>query len=300
MSAPLPRSWLFVPGDSERKLAGALRHGADALILDLEDSVAPARKPAARAMIAAYLAARPLPRAAGLPQLYVRVNAWQTGEAIADLAAVMPHRPAGIFLPKAEPHLVAVLAQHLADSEVESNAPGESTAVVPITTETPGSLFTIGQYAGVSRRLPALTWGGEDLAADLGAVNRDEHGNYTATFQLARSLCLLGAATAGLAAIDAAFMNFSDDAALERECLAARRDGFVGKLAIHPGQVATINRVFTPSEAEVDWARRVVAAFRGQAGLGVIAIDGKVVDRPHLRLAERLLARVSSDSGAAR
>jgi citrate lyase subunit beta/citryl-CoA lyase len=278
------RSLLFVPGDNERKLAGAAARGADALILDLEDAVAPARKAAARIMVANYLDAgsRAVP-------LYVRINALQTGEAAADLAAVVAGQPVGIMLPKSEPGQVAALDRQLAVLESQHGLNAGGIAIIAIATETPAALFAIGDYPGVSARLRALTWGGEDLAADLGVVNRDTAGEYTPTFQLARTLCVLGAAAAGVAAIDAAFMNFSDDAALERECLAARRDGYVGKLAIHPKQVSTINRVFTPTAVEIDWAQRVVAAFRDQPALGVIAIDGKVVDRPHLRLAERLL-----------
>ena len=282
------RSLLFVPGDSPAKLAGGGGHGADALILDLEDSVAPTRKAAARDLVRDYL--QRADRTRGV-RWYVRINAVQSGEAWRDLAAVLPGRPDGIVLPKSEP---AVLAE--ADREIdrllrESSASARPLRIIAIATETAAALFGIGHYRGVSARLEALTWGGEDLAAELGAVNRDEHG-YTDTFRLARSLCVLGASAAEVTAIDSACMDYQDLEALQRECREARRAGFTAKLAIHPRQVAVINDAFTPSEAEVGWARRVVAAFASQPELGVVGIDGKVIDRPHLRLAERLLARL--------
>jgi citrate lyase subunit beta/citryl-CoA lyase len=284
------RSLLFVPGDSPAKLAGGARHGADALILDLEDSVAPARKVAARELVSDYL--RRTDRAPGV-RCYVRINAVQSGEAWHDLAAVLPARPDGIVLPKSEPALLAETDREIdrLQREAGAGAGPRPLRVIAIATETAAALFGIGHYRGVSARLEALTWGGEDLAAELGAVNRDEHG-YTDTFRLARSLCVLGASAADVTAIDGACMDYQDLAALERECREGRRAGFTGKLAIHPRQVAVINDAFTPSEAEVGWAKRVVAAFASQPELGVVGIDGKVIDRPHLRLAERMLARL--------
>lgn len=282
------RSLLFVPGDSPAKLAGGARHGADALILDLEDSVAPARKLAARELVRDYL--QRTDRTPGV-RCYVRINAVQSGEAWRDLAAVLPARPDGIVLPKSEPALLAETDREIDRLQREAGADAWPVRVIAIATETAAALFGIGHYRGVSARLEALTWGGEDLAAELGAVNRDEHG-YTDTFRLARSLCVLGASAADVTAIDSACMDYQDLAAFERECREGRRAGFTGKLAIHPRQVAIINDTFTPSEAEVGWAKRVVAAFAIEPELGVVGIDGKVIDRPHLRLAERLLARL--------
>lgn len=282
------RSLLFVPGDSERKLAAATRHGADALILDLEDSVAPGRKAEARAQVAAFLRR---PRSPAL-RLLVRVNALQTGLVAADLEAMLPARPDGLWLPKGDPHCLAELDAQLRVLEARFGLPVGELPVYVLATETARGVFTVGQFAGVSARLRGLSWGNEDLAAELGAVNRGRDGLYEDTFRLARSLCVLGAAAAGVDAIDGACMDFQDLQAFARECQDGRRAGFVGKLAIHPAQVPLINATFTPTEAEVQWARRIVAAFAGQPELGVVAIDGKVVDRPHLRLAERLLARL--------
>jgi citrate lyase subunit beta/citryl-CoA lyase len=283
------RSLLFVPGDSESKLAGAARHGADALILDLEDSVAPARKTAAREQVARYL--RDPARAPGRRCL-VRINALQTGLAWDDLEAVLAARPDGLMLPKGDPSLLADLDQRLRDMESRLGLESGALPVWVLATETARGVFTVGQFAGVSVRLRGLSWGNEDLAAELGAVNRGPDGQYAETFRLARWLCVLGAAAAGVDAIDGACMDYRDLEAFTHECQEARRAGFVGKLAIHPSQVPLINSIFTPSAAEVQWARRIVAAFAEQPELGVIGLDGKVVDRPHLRLAERLLARL--------
>ncbi len=280
------RSLLFVPGDHEARLAGATRHGADALILDLEDSVAPARKEAARRIVQQYLGDPG--RGGGVP-VYVRVNAVQTGEALADLIAVMPQKPDGIVLPKSEPQQLRVLDQQLARLEAEHGVTHGSTRVIAIATETPAGVFGIGQYGDITSRLQALTWGCEDLAAALGAANRRVDGSYDDIFRMAIGLCALGAAAAEVDAIDGACMEYRDLSVVEEECRVARRAGFVGKLAIHPAQVPVINTAFTPTDAELAWARRVIDAFRDRPELGVIGIDGKVVDRPHLRLAERLL-----------
>jgi citrate lyase subunit beta / citryl-CoA lyase len=283
------RSLLFVPGDNEHNLAGAARHGADALILDLEDSVATSRKAVARGLVNEYL--RAAARANG-PRCMVRLNGIQTGLTWDDLAAVLPARPDAVLLPKGDPGLLAELDRRLSELEQRAGMQVGMTPVYVLATETARGVFTVGQFTGVSARLQGLSWGHEDLAAELGAVNRDTNGDYTDVFRMARSLCLLGAAAAGVDAIDGAFMDFRNLDAFARECDAGRRDGFTGKLAIHPAQVALINSTFTPSAAEVRWARRVVAAFTADPQLGVIAVDGKVVDRPHLRLAERLLARL--------
>lgn len=283
------RSFLFVPGDSETKLAGAARRGADALILDLEDSVALARKDAARDLVAAYLGEPGRDREL---TCLVRVNAIQTGLAWDDLEAVLPAGPDGLLLPKGDPGLLAELDTRLGEVEGRVGLQPGAIPVWVLATETARGVFAVGEFAGVSARLRGLSWGHEDLATELGAVNRDPDGQYAEPFRMVRWLCALGAAAAGVDPIDGASMIFRDLDAFTRECEDGRRAGFVGKLAIHPAQVPIINRVFTPSAEEIEWARRVVAAFAEQPDLGVIALDGKVVDRPHVRLAERLLARL--------
>ncbi len=283
------RSLLFVPGDSERKIASAARHGADALILDLEDSVSPARKATARHMVAEYLADPARDRSL---RCLVRINAIQTGLAWDDLDAVLAARPDGVVLPKGDPDLFRELDQRLQPLESRLGLAVGALPVWVLATETPRGVFTVGQFSGVSARLRGLSWGNEDLAAEIGAVNRGPDGQFGEMFRMARWLCVLGAAAAGVDAIDGPCMEFQDMAAFARECQEARSAGFVGKLAIHPAQVPLINSTFTPSAEEVAWARRVVAAFAAEPELGVIGLDGKVVDRPHLRLAERLLARL--------
>jgi citrate lyase subunit beta / citryl-CoA lyase len=283
------RSFLFVPGDSESKLAGAATRGADALILDLEDSVAPVRKAAARELVARYLRDPGRDRSV---RCLARINAIPTGLAWDDLDAVVPARPDGLMLPKGEPQLLAQLDARLNEIEARAGLQVGALPVWVLATETAHGVFTVGQYAGVSARLRGLSWGNEDLATELGAVNRTPDGQYAEPFRLARWLCALGAAAAGVDAIDGASMDFRDLDAFTRECQDGRRAGFVGKLAIHPGQVPIINSIFTPAPEEVQRARRIVAAFAEHPELGVIAIDGQVVDRPHVRMAERLLARL--------
>lgn len=287
------RSLLFVPADSERKQARGLASGADALILDLEDSVALDGKARARGMAAGFLAARP-ERA---PQLYVRVNDFSTGLTEDDLRAVVPARPDGIMLPKSNggPD-VERLAALLRVLEAEAGLPDGGIAILPIVTETAAGVLATASYAKVlSSRLAGLTWGAEDLAAAIGAHrNRDATGRYTDVFRLARALTVLGAAEAGVSAIDTVFVDFRDDDGLRRECGEAERDGFTGKMAIHPDQVDIINAVFTPSTDAVAAARAIVEAFAQAGNPGVIAMDGKMVDRPHLRGAERLLARAKA------
>ncbi|WP_159586403.1 HpcH/HpaI aldolase/citrate lyase family protein [Chelativorans xinjiangense] len=283
------RSLLFVPGDSERKLEKALSVGADVLILDLEDSVAPGRKEAARRITADFLAEN-----GDAPALlYVRVNALSTGLADDDLAAVMPVRPAGIMLPKAEggqdvTRLAVKLRVHEAENGIEDGA----TAILPLVTETARAVFAAGTYAGASARLCGLTWGAEDLSAEVGArTARDDEGRFTGVFALARAMALLGASAAGVPAVDTVFPNFRDEAGFTRECLEAERDGFTAKMAIHPAQVPIINDAFTPSEEAVAHARRIVAALEEAGEAGVVSIDGEMVDRPHLIRAERILKR---------
>jgi len=291
------RSLLFVPGDSERKLAKGLDSGADVLLIDLEDSVALDAKQTAREITAHFLAeARDTP---GRPRLYVRVNALDTGETDADLAAVMAAGPEGIMLPKAQSgrdvqHLDAKLAVHEADTE----RPDGATRILVVATETAGSLFGLGSYAGASPRLEGLAWGAEDLSADIGALgNRDAAGAFTEPFRLARNLCLFGAVAAGATPIDTVFTNFRDMEALRAEAEVALRDGFTAKMAIHPAQVPVINAVFTPSPEEVAKARRIVDAFAEAGDPGVVGLDGEMLDRPHLRRAEKVIARARAADG---
>lgn len=286
------RSLLFVPGDSPRKQEKGLEVGADALILDLEDSVALPEKGKAREVAAAFLAR--MREVTARPKLYVRVNALDTGLTEDDLAAVMPHAPDGIMLPKAEGGVsVAHLGARLAVYEAEHGGKDGATRILPIATETARAVFALQSLPGASPRLSGVTWGAEDLSADLGAeTNRGEDGAWSAPFQLARNLTLMAAAASEVDAIDTINAHFRDLDGLARECRAARRDGFVGKMAIHPAQVAVINEAFTPTDAALAQARKVVAAFAQSPGVGVVGIDGEMFDRPHLRRAERLLARV--------
>jgi citrate lyase subunit beta / citryl-CoA lyase len=286
------RSLLFVPGDSPRKLEKALQAGADALILDLEDSVAFSEKEGARRTTAAFLAeAR---QAAERPRLFVRVNALSTGLTDADLDGVMAGAPDGIMLPKAVggPDM-AHLGAKLAVREAEHGLDDGGTRIVAIATETAASLFVLGGFAGASRRLAGLAWGAEDLSADLGAeANRDEAGLFTEPFRLARNLMLFAAAAAEVDAVDTVFTNFRDPEGLARECREAQRDGFVAKLAIHPGQVPVINEAFTPTPEAVARARAIVDAFAQNPGAGVVGLGGEMIDQPHLKRSERLLRRL--------
>jgi citrate lyase subunit beta/citryl-CoA lyase len=287
------RSLLFVPGDSEKKLAKSLGSGADVLILDLEDSVVAANKPAARRISRDFLAAKP-----GGPRLFVRVNPLASGMILDDLAATVGAAPDGIVLPKAAGgDDMRRLDHYLSALEVrEGVAPG-SIATLPIASETAAAMFTFQSYAGSSARLCGIMWGCEDLAADVGAAeNRASDGAYLEPFRLARSLCLFAAAAAGVAAIDTVFTDFRDDSGLAREAREAERTGFTAKAAIHPAQIAAINRTFTPDAAAIAWARKVVAAFAADPASGVIGLEGKMLDRPHLRAAERVLARAASEA----
>ena len=288
------RSLLFVPADSAKKLAKAMASGADALIVDLEDSIAPERKADARASALAFL--QDAQAAANRPRLLVRVNGLDTGLTDDDLDAVIPGKPDAIMLPKANGgasviHLDAKLAVREAINGLTDNA----TAIVAIATETAAALFLAGSYAGASPRLSGLTWGAEDLSADLGAeANRDQDGNFLDPYRLARSLCLAGAASASVQAIDTVYVDFRNEAGLRRETEEARRDGFSGKLAIHPGQVAVINEIFTPTPAAIAHAQRVIAAFATAPGAGVVGIDGLMYDRPHFLRAQLLLTRAKA------
>jgi citrate lyase subunit beta / citryl-CoA lyase len=285
------RSLLFVPADAPNKLDKALGCGADAIIVDLEDSIAPEGKDAARLAAADFLGAalaRP-----GRPRLLVRINGLSTGLADHDLDAIVPGSPDAIMLPKAEGGASIVHADaKLAAREALCGLPDGAIKIVAIATETAQALFLAGTYAGASARLAGLTWGAEDLSADLGAeANRDGDGNFLDPYRLARSLCLAAAAAAQVPAIDTVYVDFRNDAGLRRECEAARRDGFTGKMAIHPGQVAAINDVFTPKPEAIARAKAIIAAFAASPGAGVVGIDGLMYDRPHLAKADRLLAR---------
>jgi citrate lyase subunit beta/citryl-CoA lyase len=289
------RSLLFVPGDSPRKLDKAVESGADVLLLDLEDSVALDAKPAARTATAEFLRrTRDIP---GRPRLYVRVNALGSGLVDADLDAVMAAGPDGILLPKAVGGRdVTHLDAKIAVREAVEGLPDGGTDIIAIATETAASLFAMGSFQGASRRLRGLTWGAEDLSADLGALRqRGPDGHFTDTFRLARTLCLAGAVAAGVAPIDTIYAAFRDLDGLAAEAEAAALDGFTGKLAIHPAQVAPINAAFTPTAEAVGKARAVLAAFAAAGpGAGVVSLDGAMLDQPHRLQAERLLARASA------
>jgi len=291
------RSLLFVPADSEKKLAKGAECGADALILDLEDSVAAERKQAAREGALAYLKAHATDTR---PHLIVRVNALDTGLTDADLDAVVAGKPDAILLPKAEggasvTHLDAKLT---AREAIHGLADG-AIAIIALATETAAALFLCGTYRSSSPRLSGITWGAEDLSAELGAeTNRDAAGHFTSPYLLARSLSLAAASAARVQAIDTVYADFRNMEGLRQEAEDARRDGFTAKMAIHPAQVAIINKVFTPSAQEVEKAREIVNAFAATPSSGVVGIGGVMYDRPHLRRAERLLARANPTSSS--
>ena len=282
------RSLLFVPGDSERKLAKAAGGAADALILDLEDAVAKDRLPLARSMVGEYLkSSRGQARA---QQLWVRINPLSTADALPDLAAIVQGAPDGIVLPKTNSGADATLLGHyLTALETREGVEPGSIRIFAVATETPSAMFTLGTFAGSTPRLWGMTWGAEDLPAAVGAsTNLDESGKLDFTYQLARSLCLLAATAAGVEPIDTVYTDFRDPGGLERNAQAARRAGFTGKIAIHPDQVEIINRAFTPSAEEIAYAERVLAAFA--QGAGTVSLDGKMLDMPHLKQARRVLA----------
>jgi citrate lyase subunit beta/citryl-CoA lyase len=282
------RSLLFVPAHDPRKLAKGLDCGADALILDLEDSVPEAEKPRARAMCAEFVAGN----RERLP-LFVRVNALATGLLLDDLAAVVRAQPRGIMLPKCSGGAdVARVDAYLAALETRDGVPAGALHILPIVTETAAALFQMGSYSGAAgARLCGMLWGGEDLATDIGASANRVDGQYTAPFQLARSLCLFAAAAAGVVAVDAVYTDFRDIEGLRAEARAAQAAGFAAKAAIHPGQIQTINEVFTPGDDALREARAIVAAFAQRPQAGAVNIGGRMFDRPHLTAAQRVLAR---------
>lgn len=286
------RSFLFAPGDSPKKMEKAYNSGADAVILDLEDSVAPSAKTDARELVAAFL--REHAQGEG-PELWVRINPLTGGQAEADLDSVAGAAPHGIILPKPDSAAdVISLSQALDARERSADLPAGGIAILPIATETPASVFQLHTYAGSSGRLAGLTWGAEDLSSAIGAVSaRDGNGELTSPYQIARALCLAGAAAAEVAPIETVYPDFRDLEGLERYVSNGRRDGFVGMMAIHPAQVEVINRGFTPSADEVDFARRVVELFAANPGAATLGLDGRMLDRPHLVQAERLLARLN-------
>ena len=285
------RSWLFVPGDSDRKLEKGRDNPADALIIDLEDSVSKDRQDIARAMACAYLKARP---DRSRQKLWVRINPLDTDLALPDLAAIMPGAPDGICLPKVySAKEVNALANYLSALEAREGLRPGSTKILCVATETAASLLTFHTYLDqVSDRLVAMTWGGEDLAAALGASdNRNPaSGEYDDPYLMAKSLCLATARAIGAQPVGVVYVNFRDLAGLEADCLRDRRAGFIGKIAIHPDQSAVINRAFTPSDEEVAFARRVVDLFEKNPGLGTVGLDGKMLDMPHLKQARNVLA----------
>lgn len=273
------RSLLFVPGDRPDRMAKALGLGADALILDLEDAVAPEAKPAARQAVAAFLAQ---PRDHGV-QLFVRINPVDGPLAAEDLAAILPARPDGIVLPKAE----GLVSLHALAARGVEHIP-----ILPIVTETPTALFRLGEYAGSSLPLAGLTWGAEDLPAAIGATTaREADGSYTAPYQLARSLTLFAAHAAGTAAIETVYPDFRDLDGLAAYAARGQRDGFTGMMAIHPAQLPVINAAFTPSDQDIARAQAIVDLFAANPGAGALQLDGKMVDAPHLKAAQALLAR---------
>ena len=278
MTAPPPRSWLFVPADSDKKVIKALDSEADAIIFDLEDSVAPDRKAAAREIL------KNLPKRSGGPQWWVRINPLRTDDHRKDLDVIGKADVHGIVLPKAESGGDVVELGHRT-----GNIP-----IHAIVTETPASLFGLLSYHDPKSSLVAMSWGAEDLSAALGASSKyDVDGSLSFTYRMARSLCLAGAVAAGVQPVDGVFADFRDEDGLIAEATAAAREGFTGKLAIHPVQVGPINAAFTPSADQVAHAEAIVAAFEAQPGAGVLSVDGKMVDLPHLTQARRVLERAS-------
>ncbi len=286
------RSLLFVPADGGSKLEKAMASGADAVILDLEDSIAPERKIHARMAALEFLRAAQAktPR----PRLLVRVNGLDTGMTDADLEAVVPGKPDAILFPKAEGGAtVTHLDAKLAVREAIAGLPDGTVKILAQTVESAAGLFSSGTYRNSSARLIGMTWGPEDLSAELGAeANREVDGTLTEPYRLARSFCLFGAAAAKVPAIETIHVDFRNAEVLRRDTELARRDGFTGRLAIHPAQVPVINEVFTPSAEQIAKATAVVAAFAAQPGAGTVGIDGKMFDRPHLLRAQALLARI--------
>jgi citrate lyase subunit beta / citryl-CoA lyase len=288
------RSFLFIPGDSPKKLEKGLGSDADALLLDLEDSIAPQNKAEARATTLAFLKeAVPVRQR---PRIYVRINGLRTGLTDTDLDAIVAGKPDGVMFPKAEGGAAVIHCDaKLTAREAIHGLPDGALDIIAIATETAPAIFLAGTYGGASKRLKGLTWGAEDLSVELGAeANRDRDGHFLAPYQLARSLCLAGAAAAQVQAIDTVYIDFRNEAGLRRECEEARRDGFTGKMAIHPAQVTAINALFTPTPDAVKRAEAVIAAFADNPGAGTVGIGGIMYDRPHLERARQLVMRAKA------
>lgn len=285
------RSWLFVPGDDQRKITRAATASADAVIFDLEDAVVPQRRTLARGLVGTAIA-----DLEGAFERWVRVNPLDSGETLTDLVAVVRPRLTGIVLPKLRSATeVTTLGNYLSALEAREGIELGSVQIMVVATEAPEMLFRLGDLAGVSTRLRACTWGAEDLSAALGAAtNKAADGDWDAPYQLARSLCLLAAGAANVQPVDTLYADFRDDDGLAAATELARRQGFTGKLAIHPRQVPIINDHLTPSTADVADAEAVVAAFAAQSDTGVVSLDGRMLDRPHLTQAERILARAAA------
>jgi citrate lyase subunit beta/citryl-CoA lyase len=286
------RSFLFVPGDSIRKFESAKKTAADALILDLEDSIAPDQKVIARGITRGMLDARNPGQ-----KIYIRVNALDTGMTLGDLAAVMPGRPDGIVLPKcAGAADVNHLALYLDAFEAASDIAQGGTRIVVVATETARAVLKLLDFEGVSPRLWGMMWGAEDLAASLGASRNRSNGRFNGPFLLARDLCLISAAAIGVVAIDTVTPDIDDLAALKEEAVTARQDGFRSKAVIHPKHVDVVNAAFLPTEEEIAWSRKIVQAFDDHPNSGVVRIDGKMIDKPHLRTAQNILALAERQS----
>lgn len=280
------RSWLFAPGDSEKKMAKAAEGSADIALFDLEDAVATENKPLARTIVHDFLASH----AEGRERLWVRVNPLDGRHTLDDLVAIMPARPGGIMLPKVYGRQdVDLLDHYLTALEAANGIERGSTPVIVLVTETAEAMFHTGDYKGAPR-VVALTWGAEDLADSIGAsANRNPDGSYGFTYELARSMCLLGAATAGVTAIETIQGDFRDLDGLKARAEKVRRDGYRGMLAIHPAQVDVINAAFTPTEEEIAEAQAIVDIFAANPGVGAIGYKGGMLDRPYLSRAEQLL-----------
>lgn len=293
------RSLLFVPADSERKLAKALATGADALILDLEDAVTPENRPQARARAAEFIRAT-LPLAQR-PLIYVRINPIDSADAEADLFAIVPAAPDGVMQPKPnsgrDVHRLSIALGH---AEERAGLQNHRINILPVVTETPASVLQLASYTDASSRVIGMTWGSEDLSAAVGAFSsRTPARELTSPFRLVRNLCLMTAAAAGVEPIDTVFVDFRDTEGLQREAREAARDGFTGKIAIHPEQVGPINEAFTPCADEIARAEAIVNAFAATPGAGVTSLNGQMLDRPHLKLAQRILARARAAGAAA-
>ncbi len=291
------RSYLFIPGDSERKLGKADGTRADALILDLEDAVAPQNKPLARELVPAFLRERP--KSKRTSQIWVRINPLDTDSALADLSAVVAAAPDGLMLPKANgPEDVLRLSHYLDALERHAGIELQSIKILPVATETAIAPFRLGDYASAGlTRLHGITWGAEDLSAAIGASgNLDASGQWTLTYRMVRSLTLLAAHASGVQAVDTLYVDFRDDDGLRASSRASRAEGFNGRVAIHPAQVAAINESYMPSSEEIEHAHRVIAAFEAAPGAGTVGLDGKMIDIPHLKQARRVLGQAAAYS----